>query len=381
MVTTSQLDEHYGYLSDTRRMELLRIAIKSVVRPGDHVLDLACGTGILGLFCLDAGAAKVTFIDRTDMIDIARQSMMTAGYSERCTFIRSQSLDATIPQRVDLIVSDNIGFFGIDYEALSMLKDAKDRFLKDGGLVFPERLRLFASLVSLQDQITPATRWARPDIPDTFQWLGNLSANFKWPAKQETTIPLSVAVHLATFELGDDSPEFVSWAEELAVEQSGEADGILGWFEADLTSQHFMTNEPASSDRIDRPQAFFPFEKALPITRGEHVKISIKARPNDHIWVWQAEGSEMRAHRFQSTANALSPEKLKSSDWNAPLQLKKNAKLLRTVLNCCDGSRTARDIEDIAVKECDDLFPTEESLRAAVRRELVRYSEAFDDMK
>ena len=66
------LDEHRLYLSDRIRTSLFRRAIKAVVKPGDVVLDLSCGTGVLGMLAMKAGAARLYQIDVTSMIQIAR---------------------------------------------------------------------------------------------------------------------------------------------------------------------------------------------------------------------------------------------------------------------------------------------------------------------
>ena len=62
------LKEHYGYLSDAIRQQRFAVALSRVVRPGDRVVDVGCGFGVLGLLCLKAGAAHVWGIDRTAAI-------------------------------------------------------------------------------------------------------------------------------------------------------------------------------------------------------------------------------------------------------------------------------------------------------------------------
>ncbi len=45
-----------------------RLAARAVVRPGDHVLDAACGTGDLALAAARAGAAMVTGVDFSEQM-------------------------------------------------------------------------------------------------------------------------------------------------------------------------------------------------------------------------------------------------------------------------------------------------------------------------
>ena len=67
------LDEHLGYVTDIQRMRRYRAALAAAVRPGDHVLDLGCGVGVLGHLSLEAGAARVTAIESGDIVQVARR--------------------------------------------------------------------------------------------------------------------------------------------------------------------------------------------------------------------------------------------------------------------------------------------------------------------
>jgi len=76
------LDEHRLYLSDLNRTSLFRRAINAVVKPGDLVLDIGCGTGVLGLLAMKAGAARVYQIDQSPMIQVAG---VVPGFPKRPT--------------------------------------------------------------------------------------------------------------------------------------------------------------------------------------------------------------------------------------------------------------------------------------------------------
>jgi len=60
-----------------------RLAAAAVVRPGDHVLDAACGTGDLAIADLRAGAAAVTGLDfSAAMLDRARRKSSAVDWVE-----------------------------------------------------------------------------------------------------------------------------------------------------------------------------------------------------------------------------------------------------------------------------------------------------------
>ena len=77
------LDEHLGYVADPIRLDRFRAAISQAVQPGYRVADVGCGSAILGLLCLQAGAGHIDAIDSTAAIEIARQSLAKAAGEAR----------------------------------------------------------------------------------------------------------------------------------------------------------------------------------------------------------------------------------------------------------------------------------------------------------
>jgi predicted RNA methylase len=73
------LDEHLGYVGDRIRLDRFQAAIARVINAGDRVADLGCGSGILGLLCLQAGAVRVYGIDSTPMLEVARETFALQG--------------------------------------------------------------------------------------------------------------------------------------------------------------------------------------------------------------------------------------------------------------------------------------------------------------
>src|SRR6185503_9679007 len=65
------LEKHRAMLADRVRVDAYASAIRAVVKPGDLVLDLGTGTGILAFLACEAGARHVFAIDKTHKADMA----------------------------------------------------------------------------------------------------------------------------------------------------------------------------------------------------------------------------------------------------------------------------------------------------------------------
>ena len=173
------LDEHLGYVADAFRLEQFRSAVAQVVQPGDRVADVGCGSAVLGLLCLQAGAGHVDAIDSTAAIEIARQSLTQAGWGDKANFIHGKSFQVELPEAVDVVICDHVGYFGFDYGLIEIMADARRRFLKPGGRLIPGRLRLQLGAVESDKCRQLAEGWQAPGIPGEFHWLRQHGINTK----------------------------------------------------------------------------------------------------------------------------------------------------------------------------------------------------------
>ena len=126
------LEEHFGYVADRVRLERFHAVIAQAIAAGDRVVDLGCGSGVLGLLCVRAGAGHVIGVDSTPMIEVARETFLRAGLAGRADFIHGHSHRVELPEPVDLVICDHVGYFGFDYGIVETLADARRRFLKPG---------------------------------------------------------------------------------------------------------------------------------------------------------------------------------------------------------------------------------------------------------
>ena len=117
------------------------------VRPGDVVLDVGAGSGILSVFAARAGAARVYAVEQTSVAVLAQELAAANGVAEIVRVIQGDVTDVELPERVDVIVSEWLGGFGIDEGMLVPVITARDRWLKPGGVMIPDSVTAWAALV------------------------------------------------------------------------------------------------------------------------------------------------------------------------------------------------------------------------------------------
>lgn len=373
----SILDEHLEYVADPVRLEQFKAAIAHVTKHGDCIADLGCGSGILGLLCLQAGASRVYAIDSSAMIDVAQETMMRAGHAEHATFVRGKSSQIELPERVDVVICDHVGYFGFDYSVVEFLEDARKRFLKPGGTLIPSKISLHVAAVGSQKCSELATGWQAEKIPPEFHWLCGYSINAKHAVNLKRDDVLGSPAVLGDIDLYADNPEFFSWSAELHIERDGPMHGLAGWFGCELAKDVWMTNSPIAEKPIQRPQAFLPVGETVQVKAGDTVKTTIMARPADHLiaWVVKFPASGQRFAHSTWQGMLFAPEDLIRTNPDHIPQLSRAGRARVTVLSYCDGKRTAQEIEQAVLRDHPDLFPSTGEIAHFVARVLGRDTE------
>ncbi len=366
------LTEHFGYLSDAEKLRCYRLAMQQVVRPGDVVLDLGCGSGVLGLLAFEAGAGFVYFLDKTSILEVAKQTVMQADLADRAAFIAEASFEARLPERVDTVICDHVGYFGIDYGIRKLLADAHARFLKPGGTLMPRRLNLKLAAASSPACRNLIDRWRGCETPAAYRWLGSVQAN----AKNGVSIPaediLAGSTGGLSIGLGEPGPSLLSWSEEFDCDRDCLFDGIAGWFECELADGVWMTNSPLAKERLKRPQVFLGLDEPVPVEAGERIGVTVMTRPEDSLIAWRI---RWRGQEFvHSTWNtiALDNARLTEDQRARPASLNDRGVVEQAALAACDGTRSVGDVEDLVSRECARVMPTPDAVSGVIARVLQR---------
>ena len=146
----------YGYLyhqkdmlEDQDRMTAYYNAVK--MNPSQFedkvVLDVGTGSGILAIWAAQAGAKHVYAVEATFMATHARKLIEANGLKDKITVIQSSIEDAELPEKVDVIISEWMGYFLLRESMFDSVIIARDKWMKPGGAMYPSHATMSLSLI------------------------------------------------------------------------------------------------------------------------------------------------------------------------------------------------------------------------------------------
>ena len=373
------LDEHRQYLADTARLDAFDAALRATVQPGDVVLDLASGTGILGLLACKAGAGRVYAIEMGGIVELARELARANGFGDRIVAIHELAARASLPEQVDVIVTDGAGRFGFDGGIIETLSDASRRFLKPNGRVIPRTLTLSIAPVDAREPSDHIKFWSEPLRGLSLAPAATIARNTGYPRHIHPHEFVAPPTDLVTFD-PSVAARSISARAAFVVDRASTVYGIGGWFSAALAPGITLTNAPGAPHRIDRRNVFLPLREPVPVCAGDAIGVSIFIQPAQLIVRWRvevasADGTVRHATDASTFEGMLIPrEDLARTRPGFQPRLTPAGRARKTVLDLCDGARTLSDVESELLDRHGELFPNRADAAAFVAEVVTRYS-------
>jgi len=147
---------HFGIHEEMLKDEVRTLTYRNSMWHNKHlfkgkvVLDVGCGTGILSMFAAKAGASKVIGVDMSSIVEHAKKIVADNNLSDIVEIIRGKVEEVTLPagiEKVDIIISEWMGYCLFYESMLDTVLYARDKWLKPGGLMFPDRATLYVTAI------------------------------------------------------------------------------------------------------------------------------------------------------------------------------------------------------------------------------------------
>lgn len=313
----ARLSIHRWMLADAVRNEAYREALEKVVREGDAVLDMGAGTGFLSLLAAKAGARRVYAIERTDIAAVARKLIERNGMSDRITVIQNSLEDIELDDRVDVIVSEWMGGFGVDENMLAPLVIARDRFLRPGGRIVPERVTALLAPMWLLELDESQQHWREHPHGVDLSLIAELGANeaelMQWAVTEDDMLapaqPLwSHDAMTVTLEEADNP--FVAKL-SFTTTKAGQLSGLATWFDADMGEGVKLTNAIGAPD-THWGRLIFPLDHAIPVREGASIEVELRCEPSSQgacemYWSVRVDGGPLEQHDTRPRRAAAFP--------------------------------------------------------------------------
>jgi predicted RNA methylase len=150
----SNSDFPYMCLRDRKRTEAFRAAIGEVVKPGDHVIEIGAGSGILSMFACTAGAARVTAVEVDPVLSrLVAASARENGLDDRLTVITGDGRDLDLP-RADVVIAELIDTGLLDEQQLPVMNALIERgVITSATRVIPSGYQTQFQLVTVDEQM------------------------------------------------------------------------------------------------------------------------------------------------------------------------------------------------------------------------------------
>ncbi|MEW6544780.1 MAG: 50S ribosomal protein L11 methyltransferase [Nitrospirota bacterium] len=376
------LDEHRQYLADEARTRAFHRAIGEVVKPGDVVVDLGAGTGILGLLACRAGAKRVYSVEETAIIDLTRDLCRANGYEDRVTLIKESSTRAELPERADVVVADQIGEFGFDAGIFEYFRDARERFLKPDGVTIPSRIDLHVAPVEFRQMWERVEFWNTSPEGFDFSPVRARAVNACYSVKLRPEQLLGEPATLASLDPSRAPATWLRLEASCPVRRAGTLHGIGGWFFALLSPNVTLSNSPLAEAPINRRAVFFPIASPVAVEEGDRVRITMSIVPAETLMTWKVDvwGSAVqdrpKATFTHSTFQGmlLCKEDLQRTRPEFVPILTPWGEARRSILELCDGKTPLAEIEKEVHRRHQALFRSPAEAAQFVAEVVTRYA-------
>ncbi|CAL3963680.1 hypothetical protein PZA11_001224 [Diplocarpon coronariae] len=283
---------HHGIHEEMLKDEVRTRSYMNAIVQNKHlfkdkiVLDVGCGTAILSMFAVKAGAKHVIGVDMSTIIEKAREIVQVNGMSDKITLLQGKMEEVELPfPKVDIIISEWMGYFLLYESMLDTVLYARDKYLAPQGLIFPDKATIF--MAAIEDGEYKDEKIGFWDNVYGFDYSPLKHTALTEPLvdtveiKAVVTDPTAVLTldlyTCTTADLVFSSP-FV-----LDCRRDDFVHALIAWFDIDFTACHkpirFSTGPHTKYTHWK--QTVFYLREVLTVQQGEQIRGVLENKPNE----------------------------------------------------------------------------------------------------
>lgn len=283
------LSVHQEMLEDNDRLCFFYDGLKEKLLPGQTVLDIGTGTGILAIMAAKLGAERVYAIDKSKIIEIAKAIAIKNKVFHKIQFIRSDSFNARLPEKVDLIVSEMIGHCGFEEHCLTIFEDAQKRFLKKNGIIIPSELNLYAVPIFSQKLKGQKNYYNQKLFGIDMSLVFEKSIENIFVEEIDEESFLANPQKVVSFKFFLPYEKQFSFSQKFPLFETGELNGVALWFETKLGNSLKLNSGPFGSNSHWKTSVLY-FKDSLRFDHGDSLEFNLKAQNFQDASTWQWSG-------------------------------------------------------------------------------------------
>lgn len=275
---------HRRMLRDRVRCEAYARAIREAMRPGCVVADVGSGTGIMAILAAQLGASKVFAVEPTRTIELARSLVRRSGLEDRVLFFEQEMETVVLSEQVDVIISEWIGSYGVEENLLAGVLIARDRWLKPGGRLLPERVSAHVGLVQDRVLAEDLRFWRSRPYGYDLGLIADRMADELLFVDHDITAEdlLAPSQPMWTHDAYDTSVEearkpFIANV-RFVCHRGGLVSGMAAWFHAEVARGVPLTNAP-SAPKTHWRLAVMPLARPREVFAGMAIEAQVRCSP------------------------------------------------------------------------------------------------------
>ena len=370
----SDLQGQQNMFGDELRNRFYFEAIQKTVNHESVVMDLGAGLGLHGFMANSCGAKKTYLVEPTQTLDLTKKVVQANSLTEKIECISGTIEKAVLPEKVDVIISVFTGNFLLTEDLLPSLFYARDKYLRQGGKMIPDRANMVIVPVSSPEYYEKKIDfWLNSAYNIDYSPVRKYAANTLYYDGSKNRKSHFLAEPSTLLELDFMTANEAECRSKIKIEitEDGTMHGCLGWFDARV-GEKWISTSPVK-EQMHWRQVFLPLDNPISVRKGDFISFElIRPEFGDWTWLFEHNGKRQKHSTFLSQPQKMK-ELLKLTDGYKG-NLSQKGKATQEVFKLLNGKSTTKNIITELLKKYPQYFTDEKQADSFVKNIVAHYT-------